>query len=242
MVSPLASLSGLSGISGERKLNSSSSLTPDQIAGLQLWYAANAITGKSDGDTVTSWTDAGSQGKNLAEATNPPTYRTNVINSLPVVRFDGTNDTMTAAAITSISQPLTVFMVVKSNNLSKDRYWDTRITGRTLFGNDTSGYELYAGSAVLTGGTRDTSWHIFTVIYNGASSIARRDGTSIITGNPGTNAMAPEFVVGSDGLGGDFMSGDVAECGVYNSALSTANHNALGQGLATKYGLTWNAF
>lgn len=235
-------LSGLSGLNDIPKRSSGGSLTPDQIAGLQLWYAANAITGKVDGDALTSWTDAGSQGKNLAEATNPPSYRTNVINSLPVVRFDGTNDTLTAASITAIAQPLTVFMVVKSNNLSKDRYWDTRITGRTLFGNDTSGYELYAGSSVLTGGSRDTSFHIFTVVYNGASSIARRDGTSIITGNPGAGSMTPEFVVGSDGLGGDFLSGDVAECGVYNVSLSTANHNALGQGLATKYGLTWNAF
>ena len=235
-------LSGLSGLNEIPKRSGTSSLTPDQISGLQLWYAANAITGKVDGDTLTTWTDAGSQLKDLTEATNPPSYRTNVINSLPVVRFDGTNDTLKTSTITSIAQPLTVFMVVKSNNLSKDRYWDTRITGRTLFGNDSSGYELYAGSSLLTGGTRDTSWHIFTVIYNGASSVARRDGTSIISGNPGTGAMTPEFVVGSDGLGADFLSGDVAECGVYNVALSTANHNALGQGLATKYGLTWNSF
>lgn len=224
------------------RASSVASLTPDQIAGLQLWYKADQITGLNDADPVTTWTDLGALLKNLTQSTagNKPSYRTNVINSLPVVRFDGTDDRMSTASFTSVPQPTTFFVVVKSNNLSKDRYFDT--AGRQLFGNDTTGYELYAGSTLLTGGTRDTSWHVFTIIFNGASSIARKDGTSTITGNPGAAAITL-LHVGWDGLtDADDLSGDVAEIGMYNVALSASNHNALGVGLASKYGLTWNSF
>lgn len=226
---------------GVPSLGTAASL-PSDISGLQLWYKADQITGLVDADPVTTWTDLGALLKDLTQVTagNKPSYRTNVVNSLPVVRFDGTDDRMATASFTSVPQPTTFFIVVKSNNASKDRYFDS--AGRQLFGNDTSGYEMYAGSSLLTGGTRDTSWHVFTIIFNGASSRARKDGTSTITGNPGTAAITLVYL-GWDGIvNTDNLSGDVAEFGMYNVALSDANHNALGSGLATKYALTWNSF
>ena len=54
------------------------------------WYKADAITGLSDGDAVDSWVDSSGNGNTLTQSTSgaKPSYETNEVNSLPVVRFD----------------------------------------------------------------------------------------------------------------------------------------------------------
>jgi hypothetical protein len=49
---------------------------------------ANAIVGKNDGDTITSWANTGSAGTNATVAGGfaAPTYKTGIINGKPVVR------------------------------------------------------------------------------------------------------------------------------------------------------------
>ena len=59
--------------------------------GMLLWLNADAITGVSSGNSLTTWTDMSGNGYN-AVYTNPngevaPTYVTNVYNGMPVVRF-----------------------------------------------------------------------------------------------------------------------------------------------------------
>src|SRR5688572_5561243 len=69
---------------------------PSISASLKRWFKADAITGLADSDPVTTWTDSsGTANVTQATAAKKPTYRTNVINSLPVVRFDGTDDLLT---------------------------------------------------------------------------------------------------------------------------------------------------
>lgn len=73
---------------------------PLQIANCQLWLDAAQITGLVDADPVTTWNDLSGNARNASQATsaNKPTYRTSQINGLPVVRFDGTDDFMTAGS------------------------------------------------------------------------------------------------------------------------------------------------
>src|SRR5215216_5960726 len=67
---------------------------PETVAGLHLWLAADKITGLSNGAAVTQWNDFSGFANHAAQATalNQPSYQTNVINGLPVVRFDGSSD------------------------------------------------------------------------------------------------------------------------------------------------------
>jgi hypothetical protein len=57
------------------------------------WWKADAL-GLANADPVATWTDSSGNANSLSQATagKRPTYRTNVINSKPVVRFDGTDD------------------------------------------------------------------------------------------------------------------------------------------------------
>lgn len=78
---------------------------PSSITGLVAWYKADSLS-LSDGSTVTTWTDSSGNGNTLSENTNPPTYKTNIISTKPIVRFDGVNTVLSA---TGVMQGLTAY-------------------------------------------------------------------------------------------------------------------------------------
>lgn len=65
---------------------------PTEISGLKAWYDASTIN-QADNSTVSAWLDQSGNEAHMYQATvaSQPTYQTNEINSLPVVRFDGTD-------------------------------------------------------------------------------------------------------------------------------------------------------
>lgn len=87
---------------------------PDSMGGLKLWLKADAITGLNDGDPVGTWNDSSGNGNNAAQSTaaNKPTYKTSIINSQPIVRFDGSNDRLDISSIAIPNDPI-VFVIAK---------------------------------------------------------------------------------------------------------------------------------
>lgn len=64
---------------------------------LKLWLRADRIIGAADGAAIESWSDVDSPSRivlDQAIAANQPTYRGNVVNGKPVMRFDGVDDFM----------------------------------------------------------------------------------------------------------------------------------------------------
>jgi len=77
---------------------STASWTPADLADLRAWYKADAITGLSDGDPVSTWSDSSGGGYDLTQtSTARPLYQTNTLNGLPVVEFDGSDDFIEAS-------------------------------------------------------------------------------------------------------------------------------------------------
>jgi hypothetical protein len=70
---------------------------PKQIPGLHLWLDASQITGLNNTDPVATWTDLSGFDNNATQATagSRPLYRTNILNGLPAVRYDGIDDWLT---------------------------------------------------------------------------------------------------------------------------------------------------
>jgi hypothetical protein len=89
------------------------SFLPSDIPGLIQWHKADAIGGLSNNDPVSTWT-ATTGNSATASGSARPTYKTNVLNGLPSVYFDGTNNFMTGA-VTLGGTTLTVFAVADMN-------------------------------------------------------------------------------------------------------------------------------
>ena len=81
-------------------------------AGAVLTLDSRFITGLSDGDPVSTWTDRSGSGNNATgSATARPTFQINEQGGQPAVQFDGLNDILSAPAL----QSRTVITVTKAN-------------------------------------------------------------------------------------------------------------------------------
>lgn len=218
---------------------------PTDISGLALWADADAITGLSNADPVTTWEDQSGNGNDLAQSTSAakPTYRTNVVNGKPVVRFDGTDDTMVTAAFASeLAQPNTIIAVAlfATTATTNRMICDGLAAGKrhAMYSHLNSGgkWTFYAGTTEVNGSVIATgAFHVVSAIYNGASSVLYLNGAQDATGNTGSNPLSG-LRLGSF-AGAAFLNGDIAEILVYDSALSTADRESVEEYLMEKYAL-----
>lgn len=198
-------------------------VSPPDIAGLKLWLKADAITGLSDNEPVSSWPDSSGLGNDAVQpsAQKQPTYKVNVLNRKPTVRFDGAGDFLATAPFPMpLPQPNTVFMVVRTNRPTKaDVFMDGAEYMSHLVDTDTVNYRMYA-EAPLSATRGDTGFHVLTAKFDGASSLLAVDGGQRYGGNSGPRALGRLTL----GVRADQLTlpldGDIAEVIIYNTALS----------------------
>ncbi len=244
-----------------RLLGGRGSASPIPLTNLALWLKADAITA-NDGDAVASWTssDVGAYAFAQGTAGAKPTYKTNIINGKPVVRFDG-GDLLDNTTFVMDLRERTMFFVVRET---------TPVVSAGVFvikpaaGNDysrTDGLECEANTGDLywagstgygLGSDTNKGTNPLGILCErktaGRGDVYMAGGTAVAS-----DTVFTEFAAASGGgalIGGRFMSGtiqagyrlkgDVAEIIVYSARLDAANTNIVGAYLATKYGLTWN--
>ena len=215
---------------------------PTDIAGCQLWLEADSLS-LSNNDPVTSWTDLSGQSHHATEATNPPTYKTGILNSLPVVRFDGSDDKLSITDWGAINDAnFTVFIVAKPNSITQFApvfiktnmasygsgfgliKYDTTANAYRWFMNtwDTSHYSV---DFTWT----ENNWKINCFRWDSADpknievllNTSSQGTDSNVSNFPGTDADFP--VVMGVGYGGAAMAEDVYAVILYNSLLSEIN-------------------
>lgn len=237
--------------------------------GLRLWLRADAdaysdagTTAAINGSTVQQWNDQliGSNitADNATQGTagNRPTYVTNAINGLPVLRFDaGTTsqlgDYLDGASLLSGDAARTVFIVGSSNsgiaNISLFEFNRDSTPGNGEL------YRITPEAAVrVTAGNQvfdtplSTSAQILTISNATGEGVA--DIVATLNGlTLGTlPSVAQVLATGTDGyriagahdlnVAQDF-DGDIAEILVFNSELTPEQFNSVGYYLETKYNL-----
>lgn len=215
--------------------------SPTDISGLKLWVKADANVYSDAGSTpavnddpVQQWNDQSGIGYNLSQATSGqrPLLKTNVLNSLPILRFDGSDDQIVGATGTfaAANQPLTYFIVLKKADTT-NKVPMSGGTGAFLFNWSGSTGDAYAGTS-LTFTCTITNWNIIGVVFNGASSIVRCNGAET-TGNAGSGAFGATVTVGS--YPGFPWNGDIAEVIIYDSALGSTDRASVDDYLNAKY-------
>jgi hypothetical protein len=225
------SLSGLSSLRRRRFVAPVGGFSPADIAGLQIWLKADAITGLNDGEPVATWNDSSINGRNLTQATSTkrPLYKTAVQNGLPVMRFDGVDDYLQATF--TLNQPTQLFVVYKIRTPSNGVIDFDGAIGLTALREDTVGglsvisvfgYE----GIVYQGGVADGSFHLIEVVWDqvsGFNSSISMDGGPPDIGNAGSNTSPGGVTMGAYNGGTLNAEIDVAEYILYSPPIAVGN-------------------
>ena len=188
---------------------------PWRSADVHAWYKPYTAA-------AASWPDA----INGYDATAAGSAQPTVTGGIP--DFDGSDDEYDLGSGTfgTLTQPNTIGIVFKSD--------DTTSSTLAIFDSDDTGARnaihvphsgtvqasmLSATSNDPLGGTPNTSWRYLVAIFNTASSELRIDGSSVDTGNPGSQSMAGITIGGYGGAGFNF-NGKIATVVVFDAALS----------------------
>jgi hypothetical protein len=219
---------------------------PASIEGLFAWFKADAITGKSNGDTLTEWRNSApvEAGRDLV-AIGSPTYQTSVVNSLPVVRFGGSAYFLYNAYPMIANKPFTLFIVHKLSSIapSYSGLWGFGIsdaggvfiksTGKTAVYAPGS---MYDGTGAITYGT--TNWNYTTAVF-GQTLTTRRNGSADITAGTLTLSGALQAVgyLGNQAVASRVFSGDMAEVLVFSRVLTSTEIAAVEGYIVGKYAI-----
>lgn len=261
----------------QAKLSSAKSMTQSSpvssITGLSLWIdsvsdASFQSNDLDDATTITTWNDINPQTITKANLTpsGGPLYKTNVINGLPAILFDGVDDFASTANFSNISSASTVFAVVKlPSTLAAQTIFSKRATTGTAI-NIEFGTTVATGWTYADGGasynptassapTAASGSYVVSVVYNLSSADS---GTSTATGvhffqNGSTTpftlnhfattgsptSVSENLFVGKSGLTATpaFFSGHIGELVIFDRALKREERRSIEAYLGKKWGI-----
>lgn len=225
-------------------------------------WAADDLS-QANGSNVTSWTDRiGSY--TLTEATNPPTFQTNVKNSLPAVRFANPSNLDVENVGTSWSNEFMSCIVVCDPDTTTKQSICSMIKSEI----DTAPYETFE---VLLDASKTPDYYPQVYVGDGAGGTAgwyaraNHDGNPVIftavrttatmtlwanttdlteTSTPDLSLLihsgGDSFRLGNRAAAGNSspLNGDIFEVIWFNETLSAANRAANVAALMTKWGIT----
>jgi hypothetical protein len=210
---------------------------PNSITGLKLWVKGDAITGLSDGDPIATWADNSSANNDAtASGSARPTYKTNIINGLPVARFDNIDDAMTTALVLG-DTTMSIFLVYARNfyhNAEAHRLLSG--SNNWLFGPHSGSTTLYDGGFLLTSADLANGEFAVCSIILGSDVEIFINGASVGSKAHGGTTCGTLYL-GALGAFSEPANCDLAELIIYDNTVSGGDKAAVEAYLATKYGL-----
>lgn len=218
---------------------------PTDISGCVLWLDASQITGLSDGDSMATWEDLSASGEDAAQGTGglQPTYKTGIINGLPVARFASSrleNTTLTTLG----SGDYHLFVVLKRNGGSSYRTFFSVGYGVAFTPihsvNPSHNYytnPIGSGGNVTDGANADATVEIFEARKVSNVTYTKKYGGSESSGTLGDTCTAG-FIVGDYWpSGGQPFPGDIGEVILYSDAKTGTDLSDIETYLVDKWGL-----
>lgn len=194
---------------------------PREVSGCKLSVIGYKITGLSEADPVTTWSDQSGNGSDATQSTsgNKPTYQTGEINGHPAVLFDGSNDFLEivgldAVADWAITDAFTVLAILKSNSGSGSfrPLWFFRPNNDNNE-NFSCWYQYSDNNAYLdcgnwtSGGrvsgpvTTNTNWKTFTGRRSGSQGDIWENGANVLSSSAYTDSLmsgSDNFILGAN--------------------------------------------
>lgn len=231
-----------------------------------LWLDAAIGITDAGGGLVSAWADQSGAGNNATQATstNQPLLVSGVVNGLPVVRFDGTDNWIECADHTTLdfTTEFTLFIVMNESTVTVNKCflskWDYIGQGSWSFqtsGADAAEFYLFIADALgdvgnnisVTSDAVNTSgtFAVFSFVYDGSLSATNRlktykDGVLLTDSEIGTiaaslqNSTATLKLAKFGGLN-RYWNGDIAEVMGYSTALLSGDRGDVEAYLGNKY-------
>ena len=222
-----------------------------QSTNLLLWYAANQEISYSNGNAVSTMTNFG-VGANSTAFTTGPTYTTNILNSLPVFRFNNNNGVRTSTSYSLNNWTVLLVFRNTSGAESYERLMDHDYINGFWFGRNNTAASSFGGGVKETSEpygrfvtATDSQWNIIGNQRNGTTHNIWNNGfwstkaTGTVNNTATTNSAIGIGAWGSNGTQ-PAINIDIAEVIFYNTALSDSDREKIEGYLAWKYSLTSN--
>lgn len=228
-------------------------LPPDRATCLLWLDPTDTSTITESSGSVSLVADKSGSGNNASQPTgaNQPTTGTHTINSLNVLKYDGTNDSLIlpAGLLGYHNQTTgTIFMVCVANTFSVDRHIWSGVNGASnnLFA-QTRGSNLvrFRAASSGSGGTNlsvsmsSGQVVIFTTRKDSGTLRPYANGVPLTTQSSGQSALT-DFWIGNNALfPTQAWDGTIGDSIIYQDTLNATDCNLVGNYLATKYGTSW---
>lgn len=218
---------------------------PDAVAGMDLWLAADDLA-LSDGDPVGTWADLSGAGNDATQGSSgqKPTFKTGIINGLPVVRFDGSDDFLASNASMSLTTRTLIAVIKLAGSgyrtivgASSTNALQWRIDSGTGVQTLNRQYTAAIGSSSTDVGT--SAFRILAATFtDNASHAFYLDGAADGSGShSGTITSGRTATIGTNPTAGEWLNGDLAELIAYDSVLGSGDLGAVTAYLQAKYAL-----
>ena len=213
------------------------------VTNLQLWLAADVISGLANGDLLTTWSDSTVNQRNATQTDSgqKPAYNTNQINGLPAVSF-GSGDRMIVShhADLDCTNGLSLYLVyAPASSVGFTGYLDKWVSGiGWMIDNASTGNKLRllinsgAGEAPQT---IDSTFRLHSVLSGSGIYESGMLEQSINLANG--SSQAQNLVINGDGTSTLSNACRYAEILIYNVKHTSDQRVAVEQYLKSKYGI-----
>jgi len=205
--------------------------------------AARTTPAADDGDTVLGLADQSGHAYHFSRASGGVVLKTNIQNSLPVLRGDGaaTHYLSTSPTAFSALGNRTLYVVAKWGGSNFDWIWDGSSGGPTAASElavQTATWSIAAGTR-QTGGTASVAFKVFTFQFNtGGSDILRVNGVEVINAAAG-NGTDTGWTLMARADGGGSLAGDWGETIVISGLDDATQILRMETLLAARWGITF---
>jgi hypothetical protein len=221
------------------------------------WWAADDLA-QADLSSVTSWPAHGGAGPTFAAATDPPVFRTNILNGKPAVRFSATtSDVLLVGAGAwmrnvdggmifvvgnTTSAAVRTFVAINKNVLGSARFSLYMYTAGLDIGSRRLDADAYADSLSATfaatpkiiRATRNWAAATASIHVNGVATAV--NNTAVGTAGFTSDTDSAGMQLGRD-YSGQPLDGDMFEVIIYERVLSASEITQVEDYLSTKYAI-----
>ncbi len=214
---------------------------PSDFPYIKTWQEPDGLL-YNGSNFIHQWTDISGNGNHLLQATetNKPLRVAGLLNGYDGVRFNGVDNFLKTLDFTW-NQPETIYIVFNQVSwINTDRIFDGKILNSGNFTQKTSSPNLLIHAGVTFGEISDFtigSFHIGTIIFNGANSLIQHNNGTTLLGDAGTNDMGG-FTLAAAGDSSLFGNIEVMEKIGYDTITHTAEQRTQVKNyLSTKYNI-----